>query len=102
MPGVEGRELRSAVGPSQARKRDQPRGEPGVQHIVVLTNRATTSRTGDEVGSADRRLATTLAVTVPDRDAVPPPELTRDAPVPNALEPLGVVVTATFRDEVEG
>ena len=45
--------------------------------------------------------AAALVVAVPDRDAVAPPELAGDAPVADALQPLGVVVAPALGDEPE-
>ncbi len=39
-PGIEPGEVRSAVGPAEARERHQPGGEPGVEHVVVLPHGA--------------------------------------------------------------
>ena len=49
-----------------------------------------------------RDAAAALRLAVPHRDAVAPPELPRDAPVADALEPVLVLVAPTLGDEAGG
>ena len=97
--GVERREVRRALRPAQARERHQPRGEPGVEHVLVLPHGAAAAGTRADVGPAHRGAAAAFVLAIPHRNAVAPPELAGDAPVADALEPLGVVVAAALGDE---
>ena len=54
-----------------------PEREPGVEHVGILLDRSAAMRAVDEcLRFGDDGLAALLAV--PDRDAVPPPELAGD------------------------
>src|SRR3990170_5780078 len=75
-------------------------GEPGVQHIGVLD---------DILGAA---LAAPIRVlhghryplafpAVPDGDAVAPPELAADAPVPEVLHPVEIDLDEVLRDDAD-
>src|SRR5712672_1787914 len=65
----------SHIRPAERAKRPQPRTEPGIQHILVLMQiRAFTMRTDRHIFTADGHF--TAIIAVPDRDAMPPPELT--------------------------
>ena len=66
--------------PAQRGERPQPRGEPGVEHVLVLD----VARGRLLAGPAADDLA---ARPVPDRDAVAPPELAGDAPVVHVVDP---------------
>ena len=61
--------------------------EPGVQHVLVLAQvcRAT-GRAGCRVFKLHN--LGIAGVAVPDRDAVPPPELAADAPIAQVLHPI--------------
>src|ERR671920_1753086 len=81
--------LRILVWPTQRRDGPQAAREPGVEHVGVLLETSTgrlLGRHGLPVGA------------VPDRYALPPPELPGDVPVadvlkpPNGLPPPGVGV----------
>ena len=86
----------------------EPRREPGVQHILVLA----------QVGELQRGVAALRAGLfeglfggrgddesalgqIPRRDALPPPQLTRDAPVLDVLHPVAVGVLVLFGDEAD-
>src|SRR5687768_3600838 len=99
MTGIKGGEILAAVGPSQAGEGHQPGGEPGVQDILILAHWTAAPRAGLEIGSADAGAAAPGGIAVPDRDPVPPPELAGDAPVPDSLEPAGVVISPALRHE---
>src|ERR1700730_8466777 len=79
----------SHIRPAKRAERPQPRTEPGIEHILVLMQiRAFTMRTDRHIFTADRHF--TAIVAVPDRDAMPPPELTRNAPVMDVFQPIHV------------
>ena len=85
--------------PAERTERPQPRTEPGIQHVLILVYLgAVAVRAGGYIFTADRHLA--AIVTVPDRDAVPPPELARDAPVMNILQPVHVDLVEAFRHDL--
>ncbi len=73
-------QLRGAVRPAHRGERPQRRGEPRVQHVGVLLPAGGRGL----VGSDAHRLA---VGSVPDRNAVAPPQLTRDAPVVHVVDP---------------
>lgn len=78
--GIELFQLRRLLRPAQGGERPQRRGEPGVQHVGVLL-----PALGRRFVGADAAL---FAVgPVPDRDAVAPPQLPRDAPVVHVVHP---------------
>src|SRR5437867_928896 len=97
VPRVEARQVRRPLGPAEGRERPQPRGEPRVQHVGVLRHRPAA------LGAAGRVLA--VGPLMPARraaehgDAVPPPELARDVPVPDVLHPVLVGRAPALRDE---
>ena len=67
----------------------QRRGEPGVQHVLVLPKVLPVAvRAFGRVGLGADDLAAVPAI--PDGDAVPPPELAGDAPVLDALHPVEI------------
>src|SRR5215210_504269 len=95
-------QIRCLVGPTQTRERHQPGRKPGIKDVVILTYRAPAAGTPVEVGSAHTGYAAGSIIAVPDRYAVTPPQLARDAPVPNALEPRRVILTPSLRHESNG
>lgn len=79
--GIELRQLGGRVGPAHRGERPQTRGEPGVEHVGVLHPALRRFLAGAE--------AHDLAFgAVPDRDAVTPPQLPRDAPVVHVVDPV--------------
>ncbi len=74
--------------PAERREWPQSRGEPSVEHILLLANMPAARATalGRLIGDID--VSTGLAVV--DRQAVAPPELTRDAPRPDVLHPIQI------------
>jgi hypothetical protein len=70
------------------------------QHVRVLADilRAAV-RTLGRVGAGTGLLAAIVAV--PDRDAVPPPQLARDAPILDVLQPVKVNLLETLRDNLD-
>src|SRR5690606_16613274 len=89
--------------PAQRAEGPQRGGEPGLEHVVVLAQRAAVAgglRAGARLGlvAADEDLA---ALAVPGRDAVAPPELAADAPVLDVAEPVAVGVDPVAGDEAD-
>ena len=93
---IERLQFGSLFRPSHGRKGPQGRGEPGVQHVGLLA---------DLVGAA---LSTRRRINLRDRDVpavvaepggnpVSPPDLARDAPVPDVFHPIVVGVFPLFR-----
>ena len=86
---VEVLQVGGLFGPAQGGERPQAGGEPGVEHIgVLLQIGAAAVGAVRGVLAGDGLLAAVGAV--PDRDAVSPPELARDAPVLDVLQPVVV------------
>ena len=86
---IEAFERDGPVGPAERGKRPEPRAEPGVEHVVVLPDRASAT------AAASRRILARhgdvlAVVAVPRRNRVPPPELPRDAPVLDVSKPVKV------------
>ena len=74
-----------------------------------MSSTSSSCRTGPpQAGQRSRSVRLTLVrpqprrLAVPHRDAVAPPELAGDAPVADALQPVGVVVAPALGDELEG
>ncbi len=99
--GIEPVQIRCVVRPAQPGEGNQPGREPGVEHVVVLAHRAAAVGAAVDVDPARQHGRAALVVAIPDRDPVPPPELPGDAPVADALHPLGILVAPPFRDESE-
>ena len=79
---------RALVGPTESGNGEEPRREPGVEHILVLPHGTAAFVAGAYVGATHYLLVALVAV--PYRYAVPPPELSRDVPVANVLEPIDI------------
>ncbi len=89
-------QISSFFGPAQGGKRPQGAGKPGVQNIFVLHQVGGLAFWAVcRISPAADHLATVLAV--PHRDAVPPPQLTADAPVTDVLHPIRVDAGKAFR-----
>ena len=84
---VEGLELAGLVGPAQRRERPQPRREPGVEHVLVLGQLGGAALAARRRRRPRHRDLAALAAG-PRRDAVPPPQLPRDAPVADVVHPV--------------
>ncbi len=84
---VELLQVRGPLRPAQGGEGPQRRGEPGVQDVGVL-GPALAGRRGLVRADADRL----AAGAVPDRDAVAPPQLARDAPVVHVVDPVEVAL----------
>src|SRR5438105_15962882 len=64
------------VRPAERRQRPEPRREPGVEHVLVLSHRPVAVRTTDHIVPGDYDMLRRIAVVaVPDGNAVSPPEL---------------------------
>ena len=81
------------------RNRPQPRREPGVQHVFVLPDVGQLQRGVAALGArflerlfGGRGHHETAFRQVPGRDALPPPQLARDAPVLDVFHPVAVGV----------
>ncbi len=80
-------QIRGVVRPAQRGERPQARGEPGVEHVLVLAPALAGGRIFVRSDADD------LAVrAVPDRDAVAPPHLPRDGPVVQVVDPVEVAL----------
>ena len=100
--GVEGAQVSGVVRPALCRKWPQRRGKPGIQHVFVLGER----QVGGQLVFGARRCFVFgdvhVAVSViPGGDAVPPPELARDAPVLQVFHPVVVGVFPVVRHEFD-
>ena len=102
MPRIVGGEVFGGLGPSQAGERHQPGRKPGVQHVLVLPHRAAAAGAGREIGATHCGAPAPVVLAVPHRDTVAPPELARDAPVADSLQPALVVVAPALGDELDG
>src|SRR5205814_5764663 len=77
-------------GPAKRSERHQRRGKPGVEHVVVALERAAIAFGGSlffglVFAAADVDIA---SIVVPGRNLMAPPQLARDAPVLDVLQPL--------------
>ena len=79
--GIERAQLRGVVGPAERRERPQRAREPRVQHVRVALPARPVRRVHADVG---------LVAAVVDRQPVAPPQLARDAPGPDVLQPVQV------------
>ena len=86
---VEMAEIFRILRPPQCLKRPKPRAEPRIEYVLILMDvRAAAVHARRNVFARNRGL--TAVLTVPRRNAMPPPELARDAPVANIFEPVFV------------
>ncbi len=99
--GVEARQVRRVfVWPAQRRVRPQPRREPRVQRVLILTQGGAAARLA-RLGVVDGNGQTPAGVAVPDGNAVAPPELPADAPVPDVLHPVLVGALEALGNETD-
>ena len=95
-------EIRRVFRPALGGERPQRRGKPGIKHVFVLGER----QVGGEVVFFARcrfvfgDVGVAVGV-VPRRDAVPPPQLARDAPVLQVFHPVVVGVFPVVRHEFD-
>ena len=79
------------MGPAERGEGPQPRREPGVEHVFILTHRTVARGARGHVGTRhDRFLRAGRGVAVPHGDTMAPPDLPRNVPVANALQPVHV------------
>src|SRR5439155_2718846 len=74
--------------PVQCRYMTQPRCQPGINHILVPSHPTAARATRVDIGPTDNLLIALVAV--PNRDPMSPPQLPRDVPVANILQPVDV------------
>ena len=100
--GVEFLQELGLLWPAESGEGPQPRAEPGVQHVVVLTQHHVAAQLmlGADFGfvAANVDLA---GFVVPGRDAVAPPQLTADAPVLDVAHPREVHVFVLLGHELD-
>src|SRR5207302_9709372 len=99
--GIKRAQVRRVVGPAQRRERPKARTEPRIQHVAVLFELSATAfraflrRAGRQraaVNDYNSRIARgrdATAGAMPDRNAMAPPELPRDAPITDICQPIG-------------
>ncbi len=98
--GVEIAQFVGLIRPPQRRVGPQRRAEPGIEDVrVLLQFRRAALGAGGRIVDADDYLITILAV--PHRDAVPPPQLAADAPVPDILQPVEVHLGEALGDYLD-
>ena len=95
-------EIRRVFRPALGGERPQRRGKPGIKHVFILGER----QVGSELvfGARHRFVFGNVDVAVcvvPRRDAVPPPQLARDAPVLQVFHPVVVGVFPVVRHELD-
>src|SRR5207253_1846399 len=74
------------VRPAERRERPEPRREPGIEHVRILFHRAAALGARGRVGPVGPLV---LAFRASEhRDAVTPPQLAGDVPVPDVLHPV--------------
>ena len=85
--GIEIFEFGGLVRPAQRREGPERRREPGIEHVLVLreVRAAALGADGGRLAGADDFAA---VAAVPHGDAVPPPQLTGDAPVADVFQPI--------------
>ena len=97
---IEALQLRRFLRPAQGRERPQGRGKPGVEHVLVPTQRIVVRQlvplTRLGFVAADEDLA---VLAVPGGYPVPPPELAADAPVLDVAHPLEIGRRPVFGNE---
>ena len=97
---IEHLQVRRLVRPAEDGEGPELRGEPGVEHVRVLLELAPSRSVAQAVGSSSRH-GDVPVVAVPRGDAMPPPELARDAPVVDVAHPLEVGLRPDLRDEAD-
>ena len=93
-------QLRCLIRPAHGFKRPQSGAEPGIQHILILTEMPAAALRADiHIGTGNDGLAAVIAV--PGRDAVSPPQLAGNAPVADIVQPVAVNLGETLRHEFD-
>ena len=94
---VEEPEIRGVVGPPERGERPELRREPGIEDVRILLQLPALAFRARQWILERGKLMPVAAV--PHRDAVPPPQLARDVPVAQPLQPLHVGVDPARRPE---
>ena len=98
--GIESRQIGGDLRPSKDGKRQQPRREPGVEHVGFLRDlRAAAVPAGAGRLAGDSDLLARRAM--PRRNAMAPPQLPRDAPVMDVPHPLEVGLAILVRTDLD-
>ncbi len=102
-------EIFGFVGPTQSRKGPQARGEPGVEGVRVLLERAVAGRALGRRGDADHGMPALIetlpshaADAIPHGHTMPKPNLSTHIPVTKVVDPMEVRCDKTIRDNVHG
>src|SRR5690606_8374822 len=83
-------------------ERPEPRREPCVQDVRVLVEvEASALRATARILARDDHLLASGGAAIPRGNPVTPPELPRDAPVPDPLQPVLVHLRVAIRDEAD-
>ena len=97
---IEMAEVFRLLGPAQRLERPESRAEPRIEHILILMDAAAAAvHTGSKILTRNRGLTAVRAV--PCGNTVPPPELARDAPVTDILEPVFIYFGKAFGNEAD-
>ena len=97
--GIEVFEVLGLIRPAQRGEGPQRRGEPGVQHVLVLM-KMRAAALGAGRGRLARHDGFAAFVAVPRGDAVAPPQLTADAPVADVLHPVVIGLGKALRHKL--
>ena len=93
-------QIHCLLGPAHRLERPERGAEPRIEHILILMDvRAAAVHTRRNIGTRNRGLAAVRAV--PRGNAVPPPKLTRDAPVADILKPVFIDFRKAFGDKAD-
>ena len=99
--GIKCPQVRRIVRPAERREGPEARAEPRIQHVRVLFEPSAAALSaffgragglGSAINDSHSRIARgrdATARAVPDRNAMAPPELTRDAPIADIGQPIG-------------
>src|SRR6185312_9779841 len=84
--GIVALEVLGLLGPAERGEGPQRRAEPGVEHVLVLAQRLISCLFARFfLGFGDENMA---VLGIPSRNPVAPPQLARDAPWLDVLEPV--------------
>ena len=97
---VELLELGRLLGPAHRLERPESRAEPCVEHVLILVQMMAAALWASlDVLARDDRLLAVFAI--PRGDAMPPPKLTRDAPVADIFEPVHIDLRKALGHELD-
>ena len=94
------RRVHALLGPAHRGERPQLRREPRVQHVLVLAHGLPAH--GARLDVLHRRVLPAALVAVEHGDAVAPPQLARDAPVLEVVQPVEVHLLPALGVELDG